>query len=59
MMKELVHFLGDSLLQIRIHSQTGFTNATTDWNVARSLYSMADIQSCVDKVRIVRSSEFR
>ncbi|CAB5378443.1 unnamed protein product [Rhizophagus irregularis] len=28
-----------------------------DWNVARSLYSIADIQSCIDKVRPVRFGE--
>ncbi|PKC03484.1 hypothetical protein RhiirA5_423686, partial [Rhizophagus irregularis] len=27
------------------------------WNVARSLYSIADIQSCIDKVRLVRFGE--
>ena len=57
-MKELVHFFGDSVLQSRTHSQLGstniFTGVTADWNVARSLYSIADIQSCIDKVRPVR-----
>ncbi|CAI2184904.1 1555_t:CDS:2, partial [Funneliformis geosporum] len=49
MMKELVHFFGDSALLSRTHSQPGstniFTGVTADWNVARSLYSIADIQS--------------
>ncbi|PKY42643.1 hypothetical protein RhiirA4_456476 [Rhizophagus irregularis] len=61
MMKELVHFFGDSVLKSRTHSQPGFTNiftgVTADWNVARSLYSIADIQSCIDKVRPVRFGE--
>ncbi|RIA97135.1 beta-lactamase-like protein [Glomus cerebriforme] len=61
MMKELVHFFGDSALQSRTHSQPGstniFTGVTADWNVARSLYSIADIQSCTDKVRPVRFGE--
>ncbi|CAB4491546.1 unnamed protein product [Rhizophagus irregularis] len=52
-MKELLHFFGDSVLKSRTHSQPGFTNlftgVTADWNVARSLYSIADIQSCIDK----------
>ena len=61
MMKELVHFFGDSVLQSRTHSQPGSTNifagVTADLNVARSLYSIADIQSCIDKVRPVRFGE--
>ncbi|CAI2196022.1 16456_t:CDS:2, partial [Funneliformis geosporum] len=61
MMKELVHFFGDSALLSRTHSQPGstniFTGVTSDWNVARSLYSIADIQSCIDKVRPVRFGE--
>ncbi|UZO22445.1 uncharacterized protein OCT59_014808 [Rhizophagus irregularis] len=61
MMKELVHFFGDSVLKSRTHSQPGstniFTGVTADWNVARSLYSIADIQSCIDKVRPVRFGE--
>ena len=61
MMKELVHFFGDSVLQSRTHSQPGstniFTGVTADWNIARSLYSIADIQSCIDKVRPVRFGE--
>ena len=61
MMKELVHFLGDSVLLSRTHSQAGstniFTGVTADWNVARSLYSISDIQSCIDKVRPVRFGE--
>ncbi|PKC55330.1 hypothetical protein RhiirA1_542565 [Rhizophagus irregularis] len=60
-MKELLHFFGDSVLKSRTHSQPGFTNlftgVTADWNVARSLYSIADIQSCIDKVRPVRFGE--
>ena len=60
-MKELVHFFGDSVLKSRTHSQPGFTNiftgVTADWNVARSLYSIADIQSCIDKVRPIRFGE--
>ncbi|POG79940.1 hypothetical protein GLOIN_2v1522313, partial [Rhizophagus irregularis DAOM 181602=DAOM 197198] len=60
-MKELVHFFGDSVLKSRTHSQLGstiiFTGVTADWNVARSLYSIADIQSCIDKVRPVRFGE--
>ncbi|PKC15239.1 hypothetical protein RhiirA5_487602 [Rhizophagus irregularis] len=60
-MKELVHFFGDSVLKSRTHSQPGstniFTGVTADWNVARSLYSIADIQSCIDKVRPVRFGE--
>ena len=46
-MKELVHFFGDSVLLSRTHSQPGstniFTSVTTDWNIVRSLYSIADI----------------
>ena len=61
MMKELVHFFGDSVLLSRTHSQPGstniFTGVTTDWNIVRSLYSIADIQSCIDKVRPVRFGE--
>ena len=61
MMKELVHFFGDSVLLSRAHSQPGstniFTGVTTDWNIVRSLYSIADIQSCIDKVRPVRFGE--
>src|SRR5436189_6242185 len=57
MMKELVHFSGDSVLLSRTHSQPGstniFTGVTTDWNIVRSLYSIADIQSCIDKVILV------
>ncbi|PKY48313.1 hypothetical protein RhiirA4_226010 [Rhizophagus irregularis] len=34
-----------------------FTGVTTDWNDTRSLYSIADIQSCIDKVRLVRFGE--
>ncbi|PKC72264.1 hypothetical protein RhiirA1_452549 [Rhizophagus irregularis] len=34
-----------------------FTGVTTDWNDMRSLYSIADIQSCIDKVRLVRFGE--
>ncbi|PKK68253.1 hypothetical protein RhiirC2_547002 [Rhizophagus irregularis] len=60
-MKELVHFFGDSVLKSQTHSQPGstniFTGVTADWNVARSLYSIADIQSCIDKVRPVRFGE--
>jgi hypothetical protein len=52
MMKELVHFFGDSVLLSRTHSQAGsmniFTGVTADWNVARSLYTF---KSCIDKVR--------
>ena len=58
MMKELVHFFGDSVLQSRTHSQPEstniFTGVTADWNIARSLYS---IQSCIDKVMLVRFGE--
>jgi len=61
MLKELVHFFGDSALLNRTYSQPGstniFTGVTADWNVARSLYSIADIQSCIDKVRPVRFGE--
>ena len=61
MMKELMHFFGDSVLQSRTNSQPGstniFTGVTADWNIARSLYSIADIQSCIDKVRPVRFGE--
>ncbi|GBC43934.2 beta-lactamase-like protein [Rhizophagus irregularis DAOM 181602=DAOM 197198] len=49
------------VLKSRTHSQLGFTNiftgVTADWNVARSLYSIADIQSCIDKVRPVGFGE--
>ncbi|POG79928.1 hypothetical protein GLOIN_2v1764966 [Rhizophagus irregularis DAOM 181602=DAOM 197198] len=31
-----------------------FTGVTTDWNDMRSLYLIAGIQSCIDKVRLVR-----
>ncbi|PKK70686.1 hypothetical protein RhiirB3_467533 [Rhizophagus irregularis] len=34
-----------------------FTGVTTDWNDMRSLYSIAGIQSCIDKVRLVRFGE--
>ncbi|CAB4432666.1 unnamed protein product [Rhizophagus irregularis] len=34
-----------------------FTGVTTDWNDTRSLYSIAGIQSCIDKVRLVRFGE--
>ncbi|PKY34748.1 hypothetical protein RhiirB3_454762, partial [Rhizophagus irregularis] len=58
---ELLYFFGDSVLKSRTHSQLGFTNiftgVTADWNVARSLYSIADIQSCIDKVRPVGFGE--
>ena len=61
MMKELVHFFGDNVLLNRTNSQPKstniFTGVTADWNIARSLYSIADIQSCIDKVRPVRFGE--
>ena len=60
-MKELVHFFGDNVLLSRIHSPPGstniFTGVTADWNVVQSLYSVANIQSCIDKVRPVRFGE--
>src|SRR5947209_848993 len=61
MMKELVHFFGDNVLLSRTHSPPGstniFTGVTADWNVVQSLYSVANIQSCIDKVRPVRFGE--
>ncbi len=48
MMKELVHFFGDSVLLSRTHSKPGstniFTSVTTDWNIVRSLCSIADFR---------------
>jgi integrator complex subunit 9 len=44
---ELIHSLGS----------TNILPTTADWNVARSLYSIADIQSCIDKVRQIRFGE--
>ncbi len=61
MMKELVHFFGDNALLSRTHSQPGSTNIFTgviaDRNVARYLYSIVDIRSCIDKIRPVRFGE--
>ena len=54
-MKELVNFFGDSDFKVEYYEY--FTGVAADWNVARSLYSIADIQSCIDKVRPVRFGE--
>ncbi|UZO22458.1 uncharacterized protein OCT59_014820 [Rhizophagus irregularis] len=32
-----------------------FTGVTTDWNDMRSLYLIAGIQSCIDKVRLMNT----
>ena len=56
-----MHFFGDNVLLSRTHSPPGstniFTGVSADWNVVQSLYSIADIQSCIDKVRPVRFGE--
>ncbi|CAG8716200.1 12027_t:CDS:2, partial [Acaulospora morrowiae] len=64
MMKELVHYFGESsisrLTKSRSHTTNGtkiFTGFTPEMNMAQSLYSLSDVQSCVDKIQQVRYGE--
>ncbi|CAB4439434.1 unnamed protein product [Rhizophagus irregularis] len=50
-MKELAHFFGDSVLQSRTKSQPGSTNIFSQ--IGKFLYSIADIQSYIDRSLVV------
>nr|CAG8442319.1 14828_t:CDS:10 [Entrophospora candida] len=63
MMTELVHYFGESSLPIRsqVNTKPGkaniFTGITKDLNTARSLYTISDIESCIDKIQPIRFNE--
>ncbi|CAG8509269.1 4899_t:CDS:10, partial [Scutellospora calospora] len=65
MMKELVHFFGESSvpgssrhrMQAKSEKSNIFYGFTDENNLAQSLYSMSDVQSCVDKIQPVRYGE--
>ncbi|CAG8688859.1 43945_t:CDS:10 [Gigaspora margarita] len=65
MMKELVHFFGESSVpgssRQRGHAKAEkpniFYGFTAESNLAQSLYTIPDVQSCVDKIQPVRYGE--